>query len=125
MEGDKFTILQDGEKLCKELDRPVSFVNGIGRQLIEYERSENSVTLIQYQSGASGLNLQKANKIIYYSPTHSAELYMQSKKRTHRHGQDRDCFYYYLITEDSIEEKIYKSLEKGEDYTNKLFERGI
>ena len=111
------------KKLCKQLDRPISFVNGSGRDVNNYNDVDNSITLVQYQAGASGLNLQKANKIIYYSPTQSAELHMQSKKRTHRIGQNRTCFYYYLVTEKSIEEKIYKSLEKGEDYTNKLFER--
>ena len=46
---------------------------------------------------------------------------MQSKKRIHRIGQKNKCFYYYLITKNSIDEKIYKSLEKGKDYTNELF----
>lgn len=113
------------KKLCKDLNKSISYINGSGRDLNEYENTDNSITLVQYQAGASGLNLQKANKIIYYSPTQSAELHMQSKKRTHRIGQNRTCFYYYLTTEKSIEEKIYKSLEKGEDYTNKLFERGL
>lgn len=113
------------KKLCKQLDRKISFVNGQGRDLKEHYNTDDSITLIQYQSGSSGLNLQKANKIIYFSPTLSADLYMQSKKRTHRYGQDRDCFYYNLVTEKSIEEKIYKALKNREDYTNKLFERGI
>jgi SNF2 family DNA or RNA helicase len=118
----EFEILKS---ICKKLDRKISYVNGSGSDLKNYEDVENSITLIQYQSGSSGLNLQKANKIIYYSPTQSAELHMQSKKRTHRIGQNRACFYYYLVTEKSIEEKIYKALVKGEDYTNKLFERGL
>jgi len=66
--------------------------------------------------------LQKANKIIYFSLPLSSELMEQSKKRTHRIGQDKTCFYYYLITENSIDERIYKVLEQRKDYTNKLFE---
>ena len=47
--------------------RPCSVVNGFRKTLDEYENYDNSVTFIQYQAGAMGLNLQKANKIIYFS----------------------------------------------------------
>lgn len=112
------------KKLCERLNKKISFVNGAGKNLLEYEINEGSVTLVQYQSGSSGLNLQKANKIIYFSPTQSAAFFMQSKKRTHRIGQTNTCFYYYLVTERSIEQQIYLALVRGEDYTNRLFEEG-
>ena len=86
-----------------------------------YEEENNSVTLIQYQSGAMGLNLQKANKIIYFSPCLSSELFEQSKKRIHRIGQSKPCFYYQLVCENSVEEKIYKVLAMRKDFTEKLF----
>jgi SNF2 family DNA or RNA helicase len=59
-----------------------------------YDEYNNTVTLIQYQAGSMGLNLQKANKIVYFTPTLSSELFEQSKKRIHRIGQDQTCFYY-------------------------------
>ena len=110
------------KELCEKLDKPISVVNGYEKNLKAYEEENNSVTLIQYQAGAMGLNLQKANKIIYYSLPLSSELMEQSKKRTHRIGQKKTCFYYYLITRNSIDEKIYDVLKKRRDYTNKLFE---
>lgn len=103
-------------------DRPVSVVNGAKRDLKAYENEDDSITFIQYQAGSTGLNLQKANKILYYTPPLSAEHYMQSKKRIHRINQDKTCFYYFMKTEKSIENKIYSALERGEDFTNKLFE---
>lgn len=115
--------LEKLKEICK--DRPISEVNGQKRDLKNYKEKENSITFIQYQAGATGLNLQLANKIVYFSPTLSAEMYMQSKKRIHRIGQEKACFYYYLTTEGSVENNIYRSLEKGEDYTNKLFEKEI
>jgi SNF2 family DNA or RNA helicase len=69
-----------------------------------------------------GLNLQKANKTIYFSLTESAELWMQAHKRTNRIGQERPCFYYILLCENSIEELILDCLERGVDFTNELFE---
>lgn len=105
--------------------RPVSVVNGTRKTLEAYERAENSVTFVQYQAGAMGLNLQKANKIVYFTlplGKGSCGLWEQSKKRIHRIGQDRPCFYYYLICPDSIEVKNLDSLKLGRDLTNDLFE---
>lgn len=109
------------EQVCFELDKQVSIVNGSDKDLSNYEEENNSVTLIQYQSGAMGLNLQKANKIIYFSPCLSSELFEQSKKRIHRIGQSKPCFYYQLVCENSVEEKIYKVLAMRKDFTEKLF----
>lgn len=114
--------LEKIEDMCIRMERPVSVVNGQRKDLKCYEKDQDSVTLIQYQAGAMGLNLQKANKIIYFSLPLSSELFEQSKKRIHRIGQKKSCFYYYLITEKSIEEKIYEVLGQRRDFTNKLFE---
>ena len=102
-------------------NRLCSVVNGKEKNLEAYEHCKSSITLIQYQAGAMGLNLQKSNKIIYFTPQLSSELIEQSKKRTHRIGQQRTCFYYYLTCKNSVEEKIYKTLEMRKDYTEELF----
>lgn len=117
--NEEFKAIQD---ICMELGKPYSIVNGKVKYLADYESKDNSVTLIQYQAGAMGLNLQKANKIIYFTPPLSSELFEQSKKRIHRIGQNSTCFYYMLTCKNSIEEKIYKTLEMRKDYTDKLFE---
>lgn len=110
------------QEICADYERPVSIINGSVKDLSAYEKSEDSVTLIQYQAGSMGLNLQKSNKIVYFTPPLSSELFEQSKKRTHRIGQERTCFYYYLICKGSIEERIYRVLAMRKDYTEKLFE---
>lgn len=110
--------------ICEKYKRPVSVVCGAVKDLKAYESAGDSVTLIQYQAGAKGLNLQLANKLIYFSPTLSVENYMQSIKRIHRIGQSKSCFYYRLICKNSIEEKIYDCIEKGIDYTERLFTKG-
>ena len=113
--------------LCKiawDCGRPVAVVNGKQKDLLPYEYCEESVTFIQYQAGAMGLNLQLANKIVYFTPPLSSELFEQSKKRIHRIGQSKPCFYYYLTCKNSVEEKIYRTLEMRKDYTEALFEEG-
>lgn len=108
--------------ICESVGRSISLVNGQGRDLLSYENDNSSITLIQYQAGAMGLNLQKSNRIIYYTPPLSSELFEQSKKRIHRIGQSKTCFYYYLTCKGSVEEKIYKTLAMRRDYTEALFE---
>lgn len=120
-----YNFTEELKALCKiawDNDRPVSVVNGKQKDLLPYENVETSITFIQYQAGAMGLNLQKANKIIYFTPPLSSELFEQSKKRIHRIGQEKPCFYYYLTCKGSIEEKIYRTLAMRKDYTEALFE---
>lgn len=102
-------------------ERPVSIINGSVKDLTAYNDTNNAVVLVQYQAGAMGLNLQKYNKIVYYTPTLSTELYEQSKKRIHRINQNKPCFYYNLICTGSIEPDIYATLEMRQNYTDELF----
>ena len=113
--------LETLKDICKIHDKPVSEVNGETKDLKNYEKYSNSITLVQYQAGALGLNLQKANKIIYFTLTDKSELFEQSKKRIHRIGQENRCFYYILLCSGSIEESIYKTLKERKDYTDDLF----
>ena len=105
----------------KAAERPLSVVNGKIKDLTAYEEQTDSVTLIQYQAGAMGLNLQKANVIVYFTLTDKSELFEQSKKRIHRIGQNRPCFYYLLICVGSVEEALLKTLEQRRDFTDELF----
>lgn len=105
----------------KKLERPICVFNGDNKDLKPFYTNDRCILFAQYQAGARGLNLQDANKIIYYTLPLSSELYEQSKKRTHRLGQKRRCFYYNLLVENSIENEIYKSLQEKKDYTDELF----
>ena len=111
------------KKIATDLERPTSEVNGHDKDLEAYEEQSNSITLIQYQAGAMGLNLQKANKIIYFTLPLSSELFEQSKKRIHRIGQKEHCFYYQLIVRGSVEEQIQKTLKMRKDFTDELFKK--
>ena len=104
-------------------DRPVSVVNGSTKDLRAYEKDPDSVTLIQYQAGAYGLNLQKARRVIYFTLPESSELFEQSRKRIHRIGQKQKCFYYIPICKGSIETRILKTLKERKDYTDALFKK--
>lgn len=109
-------------KLCEGWE--ISIINGKTKDLTAYENSEKSVTFVQYQAGAMGLNLQKANRMIYFTLPEKSDLFEQSKARIHRIGQSKPCFYYLMIVKGSIEESILKTLEMRKDFTDELFREG-
>lgn len=115
--------LQAMVDIIRDLPKYISVVNGEGKYLEYYDQYDDSITFVQYQAGAMGLNLQKACRIIYFTPPLSSELFQQSMKRIHRIGQGSTCFYYKLICKGSVEERIYGTLKKRKDYTEALFER--
>lgn len=111
-------------KIVWKHNRPIAVVNGKQKDLLPYENASDSVTFVQYQAGAMGVNLQKANKIIYFTlplGKGSCDLWEQSKKRIHRIGQNKPCFYYYLLVKGSFEEKNLAALQKGKELTDELF----
>lgn len=110
--------------ICDAQNRPYSEVNGSVKDLSNYEEKDTCITLIQFQAGAMGLNLQKCNKIIYFSLPERSELFEQSKKRIHRIGQSQPCFYYVLLTKNSVDERIKAALDMRKDYTDELFKEG-
>ena len=110
-------------EICHEMGRPVSVMSGQEKDLRAYEEESDSVTFCQYQAGAMGLNLQKANKVIYFSLPERSELFEQSKKRIHRIGQSHPCTYYIMQSVSSIDQRIYMALEKKQDYTEQLFKK--
>lgn len=116
--NDELTILK-----AEIAERPISIVNGETKDLTAYENCGDSVTFVQYQAGAMGLNLQKANKIIYFSLTDRSELFEQSKKRIHRIGQQKTCFYYQMICPGTVEEAILETLEMRKNFTDELFKK--
>ena len=107
------------ERIARQEHRPLSVINGQNKDLTAYENDPSSITAVQYQAGSMGLNLQKANKVIYWSPTFSSDLFEQSKKRIHRIGQSSPCFYYLLKS--GLDNRVYNVLKKRENYTKELF----
>ena len=110
-------------KTTKNKTEHISVVNGKQKDLDAYSRYSDSVTFVQYQAGAMGLNLQKANHMIFYSLTDKSALFEQAKKRIHRIGQKQPCFYYFFICNNTVEEKILENLKLRKDYTDELFKK--
>ena len=76
-----------------------------------WNRGEIEILIAHPKSASHGLNLQGyANKIVFLSLPWSAELYEQAIGRIHRQGQKREVWCYIMITNNSIDEKIWAAL---------------
>ena len=63
-------------------------------------------------TGGYGITLTAANTVIYYSNGYDLEKRLQSEDRAHRIGQKKNVTYIDIIAEDTVDEKIQKSLRK-------------
>ncbi len=119
-----YNYIAELEVLEKVTNRPISYINGSKKDLVNYDTKENSITFVQYQAGSMGVNLQKANRIIFFTPPDGNSIHFeQAMKRIHRIGQMKTCFYYYLIVENSIEENIYETLDIRKYINQELFRK--
>lgn len=68
--------------------------------------------LLAHPAGAGhGLNLQAGgNIIVWFGLTWSLELYQQANARLHRQGQQRSVIVHHLLTENTADERVYRSL---------------
>lgn len=87
----------------------------------KFKKGEVDYLIIQSGSGNAGLDLTNVNNIIFYSLPESYIVYHQCKARIKRIGQLKECYYWYLLCENTIEELIFKSLKKKKSFTEKIF----
>ncbi len=81
---------------------------------------DQKVMIVQYQSGGTGLNLQKFNTTIFLSPCYSFIDYTQAVGRTYRNGQPNKCTFYHLRATGTIDSSIYQALKEKRDFDDKL-----
>lgn len=109
-------------KLCEKLKRPYGVYYGAKKDLQGFKNNENGVAIVNYQSGATGINdLCIAHYGIFYSPTEDYILFAQAKARLDRIGQTKQPVFYYLVTKGSVESAIYRSLKRGESFDASIF----
>jgi SNF2 family DNA or RNA helicase len=76
-----------------------------------WNNGEVEMLLVHPKSAGHGLNLQHGgNKIIFVSLPWSLELFEQTVGRLHRSGQKNDVWCYVLLTNKTIDERIWAAL---------------
>ncbi len=90
---------------------------------------EIDVLAVHYKSGSESINLTKARYCVYYSLSHSYGLYLQSRKRTHRPGQNFAVTYIHIVATipklESIDQKIMKALKSKQDLVEYIMKENL
>ena len=76
-----------------------------------WNKGQIELLLVHPKSAGHGLNLQHGgSRIVFLALPWSLELYEQTIGRLHRSGQTHDVWCYVLLTEGTVDEKIYAAL---------------
>lgn len=90
--------------------------------LSKFWRTKKCVLVGQIQVSSLGIDLSSAHVAVFYSPDYSYTNYAQSRDRLHRIGQHHPVTYYHLVAEKSVDEKIYRALQKKQDLSYMLLD---
>lgn len=84
-----------------------------------WNEGEVELLLVHPKSAGHGLNLQHGGcRMVFLSLPWSLELYEQTVGRIHRSGQQHDVWVYVLLTNDTVDEKIWAALHDKRAVSN-------
>lgn len=115
-------------KLMTKLKKKVYEVSGQRSEIPDksiWDDLKDSVTIVQYQAGSAGIELQYANLVVIYTPTYSYQNHVQALGRAYRNGQTKKVTVYEYMAKETIEESVYAALDRKEDFTEDLFKREV
>jgi SNF2 family DNA or RNA helicase len=111
--GIEFFYLDGNTKAMDRIDLVNSFNKGAA-----------SVFLISLKAGGTGLNLTGADTVIHYDPWWNPAVEDQASDRAYRIGQENIVHVIKLISEGTIEEKIFRLQQKKRDLIDALVQPG-
>ncbi|WP_047983901.1 DEAD/DEAH box helicase [Ornithinibacillus californiensis] len=89
-----------------------------------FNNGEKDIFLISLKAGGTGLNLTGADTVILYDLWWNPAVEDQATGRAHRFGQKNVVQVIRLITEGTIEEKIYDLQQKKRELIDKVIQPG-
>ncbi len=95
-------------------ERGIAYVKLTGqtrdRQAVveRFQAGQVPLFLVSLKAGGVGLNLTAADTVIHYDPWWNPAVEDQATDRAHRIGQQQNVFVYRLLTEDTIEQKVFE-----------------
>ncbi len=85
-------------------------------------RPQCRLLIATIQVGASSINLTAASNAIYESLDDVSRNFTQSMARINRTGQTKDCKYWFLVTQNSIEEDLFENTMAKMQVSEKMLE---
>ena len=94
-----------------------------GRLLERFRKDPDCKVFLSTDAGGVGLNLQAASALINFEPPWNPARLEQRIGRVHRLGQTRPVQVIHLLTEGSIEERVWKTLQLKKALFSGLFDQ--
>lgn len=109
---DEIHLLENELKKAFPKKRIENYRDSHNKEKIESDFKEGlvDVVILQIHSGSTGLNLQRANAVMFYSTNHSADDYWQAISRIKRPGQKNRMEVVVLMCEDTVDEDIAENI---------------
>ncbi|WP_145437701.1 SNF2-related protein [Staphylococcus haemolyticus] len=81
----------------------------------KWNSGKAKILLAHPASAGHGLNLQQGGHIIvWFGLTWSLELYQQANARLYRQGQEHTTIIHHIMTENTIDQRVYQALQNKE-----------
>lgn len=112
-------------EVCRKCGRNTVVYDGRAKKDAwkDFQYGDADAIVCQYQSGSEGLDLFASSIEVLYEPCLSAKDLEQAKRRIYRKGQEHPCVYHYLVTPDTIEDKVLTTVRSGVDVTSEMLDR--
>lgn len=108
-----YNFKHDKERILERFNQAV--VLGSDGYKDEWDKGNIEILLAHPASAGHGLNLQQGGHIIvWFGLTWSLELYQQANARLYRQGQDNTTIIHHIMTENTIDQRVYKALQNKE-----------
>ncbi len=89
-----------------------------------FNQGEKEAFFISLKAGGTGLNLTGADTVILYDLWWNPAIEEQAAGRAHRIGQEKVVQVIRMISEGTIEERIYQLQQKKKDLVNQIIQPG-
>jgi len=116
---------EEGDQIMKKLSKKAGRIDGtITNQQTRIDTVNAFISGdLQYivahpGSLGHGVTLTNCSYAIYFSLSHSYELYVQSRDRIYRKGQKNACTYYHIMAANSVDSAIMQALKNKGDIVN-------
>ena len=109
--------------VASALGRTSLELSGRTNELADWQAGKAPILAVQIQSGGVSINLVRARYCVFYSLGFSLGEYLQARKRTHRPGQSQNVTYFHLIAKQTVDEDVYKALERRQDVVEAILKR--
>ena len=120
-----YNFQHDKERIKKVLEKSNLVVRELKTTQDEDDWNDRKIDILLTHpaSAAYGLNLQEGgNHVCWFGLTWNLEHYQQANKRLHRQGQKEKVIIHHLVTQDTRDEDVMRSLDSKADVQEELLQ---